>query len=88
MCSNFSAVNNAGPTRKAAFDLGSTWGERVEDKIIRKHFDKGNVVCSFKLYYASRNALGSMGIELHPKKEINEWPNGFEGYCKPPKSWC
>lgn len=77
-----------GHSRKANFDLGSTWGNRVEDKITRKRFEKGAIVAGFKIYYASRRALESMGVEFHPKKEVSDWPEGFESeYAQPPKGW-
>lgn len=73
------------------FQLGSSWGQRVEDKITRKHFEKGNTVASFKIYYNNRQGLQNMGIQMYPEKQINvtatQWPNAYEGYAKPPKNW-
>jgi hypothetical protein len=90
--SNFVQIDNIkrkalGIENTVNFDLGSTWGNRVEDKITRKHFNKGDIVASFKLFYASRPALESMGVKFYNEKEI-DWPQGFEGeYAKAPKNW-
>jgi hypothetical protein len=75
--------------RKADFQLGTGWGERVADPILRKHFEKGEIVAQFKIYYTNRKGLENMGVDIHPRKEIDEWPQGFENeYCRPPKGWC
>ena len=77
-----------GQTKAANFDLGSTFGKRIEDKITHKAFEKGNIVSQFKIYYASRSALESIGIKFYQEKQINEWPEPFnQEYCQPPHNW-
>lgn len=68
------------------FDMGTKWGQRQEHKITRVHFDKNQIVTSFSIYYASRNSLEAMGIVFYEPDQV-DLPNGFEGYCKPPKNW-
>lgn len=87
--SNISQFGQSGAINKKApnFDLGTGWGNKVEDKITRKSFEKGNIVSNFRIFYASRAALESMGIKFHIEKQI-DWPEGFQGdYCKSPKGW-
>lgn len=75
--------------RKSSFDMGTKWGQRQEHRIQRAHFDKNRIVATFSIYYASRGSLENMGIKFYEEDQIDstDLPNGFEGYCKPPKDW-
>ncbi len=84
--SNFVGVEKS-ESRQDNFQLGTSWGARVEDKIQRKHFAKGDVIASFKIFYTTRQGLENLGINFHPQKEIDDWPQGFTEYAKAPKGW-
>lgn len=85
---SFDAVSEPMSRKKSScdFDMGTKWGQRQEHKITRVHFDKNQIVTSFSIYYASRNSLERMGIIFYEPDQV-DFPNGFEGYCKPPKNW-
>lgn len=84
---SFDASSQSLSQRKSSnFDMGTKWGQRQEHRITRVHFDKNQIVSSFSIYYASRNSLERMGIVFYEPDQV-DLPNGFEGYCKPPKNW-
>lgn len=70
----------------AEFDLGSTWGQRLLDKVDMVTFERGSIVDTFTIYYASKDVLIAMGVPLTLKKEVS-FPSPFPGkFCTPPKS--
>lgn len=67
------------------FDLGSTWGQRVFDKVEMVEFDRGNIIDTSVVYYASRDVLEAMGVPVIVKKAVS-FPDPFPSqFCKPPK---
>ena len=71
------------------FDLGTSMGSSKESKVVEVEFERGILVDSINIYYASKSALLEMGIPLSSEKQIN-FPEPFkdEGkYCVPPKNW-
>lgn len=69
------------------FDLGTTWGKKVEDKCINAEFDADeNVFVEELLYYDSRENLESIGISFSEEKKVC-LPQAFGGFAKPPKGW-
>jgi len=88
-------VNSSAPIRNLStlnvlrstnFDTGTGWGQKQEDKVKRVSFDKGVMVCEMTMYYASKDALVEMGVEVKPKKQVG-MPQAFGNYCTPPKGW-
>lgn len=68
------------------FDTGTGWGNKVEQSVTRVSFEKGTLLTEMTIYYASKEGLEDMGIDLKPKPKVAEMPQAF-GYCTPPKGW-
>ena len=88
-------VNSSAPIRNLStlnvlrstnFDTGTGWGNKVEQSVTKVSFDKGAMITEMTLYYASKEGLEDMGIDLKPKPKVAEMPKAF-GYCTPPKGW-
>jgi hypothetical protein len=72
------------------FDAGTTWGKKQVDKVKKEYFEKGAPVTELVMYYATREALFKMGVDLEDEPRIAEspLPQPFGGrYCQPPKGW-
>jgi hypothetical protein len=83
MLGNYSATNLSLPT----FDMGSTWGQKVESKVVELDFEKGNLLYSTDIYYASRDSLIEMGIPLNVSLAVS-FPRSFpKKYAEPPTGW-
>lgn len=83
------ALNNvsfSNPLR--GFDLGTSFGEKKESKVVEIDFERGMLVDSIDIFYASRESLIEMGIPLTNEKQIN-FPSAFKDskYCVPPNNW-
>jgi hypothetical protein len=72
--------------RAMNFDTGTGWGNKVEQSVTRVSFEKGAMLTEMTIYYASKEGLEDMGIDLKPKPKVAEMPKAF-GYCTPPKGW-
>lgn len=68
------------------FDLGTTWGKRVNDRVTTVEFDRGVTVGQLDLYYASRSSLEALGICFVDETPI-AFPQSFPSYAKPPANW-
>lgn len=68
------------------FDTGTGWGQKQEDKVERVSFEKGVLITQMTVYYASKEALTEMGVDISPKKQVG-MPKAFGDYCTPPKGW-
>lgn len=78
------------PVSYKSFDAGTTWGKKQTDKVKKEYFEKGALVTELVLYYATREALFKMGVDLEDEPRIGEspLPQPFGGtYCQPPKGW-
>ncbi len=84
---SYSATTESKPA-EAAFDMGTTWGTKREDKVVTTEFLYGDEIATLEFYYASREALKAMGIPLVNQREVS-MPQAFEGssYAQPPKNW-
>lgn len=70
------------------FDLGTSMGKSKESKVVEVDFERGILVDSIDIFYASRESLLEMGIQLTNEKQIN-FPSAFKDskYCVPPENW-
>jgi hypothetical protein len=69
------------------FDCGTEFGRRETSKVKNVDFERGYLVQSFDIYYASRRSLINMGIPLDNILQSN-LPQSFpNNYCIPPKEW-
>lgn len=72
---------------KAKFDMGTEFSEQaVSDVVTEVSFEVGNLVSTTVIYYASRQALQSMGVPVTYQKQIPVTPNPFpKKFCSPPR---
>lgn len=85
---NYCATVDDGSRKLACFDMGTTWGDKVESKVTYNEFNRGDQIADVGVHYASRNALLSMGIDLYPKPAIEKLPSAFDRqFAKPPAGW-
>jgi hypothetical protein len=82
------SVNEEVTLTAKSFDLGTEWGNKVESKVREVDFEVGKQLTTLTLYYASKEGLEKMGIEI---EKFVQLPKAFaEGkvmYCKPPANW-
>jgi hypothetical protein len=74
------------------FDTGTSWGKKQEDKVKHVVFHKNLVISEMVLYYASRESLIEMGLDLSDRPSIgltqDKLPKAFGNpYCPPPTGW-
>lgn len=69
-----------------SFDLGTSWGSKVEDKVVESSFEADYLAAEHVLYYSSRQGLESMGIKIVPEKQV-AFPKPFKNFCEPPLNW-
>lgn len=78
------------PLSHKQFDTGTGWGSKLEDKVTRVSFEKGDMLVEMSMYYASKEALLEMGVDLQNTPKIAKepvMPKAFGNYCTPPKGW-
>ena len=78
------------PLSHKQFDTGTGWGSKLEDKVTRVSFEKGDMLVEMSVYYASKEALIEMGVDLQNTPKIAKdpvMPKAFGNYCTPPKGW-
>ena len=77
----------AAPTKAPNFDLGSTWGQTIYDKVVNVEFERGALLETLVLYYASKSTLEAAGIQLTTEKAVS-FPDPFPGkFCSPPRNY-
>lgn len=66
---------------------GSGWGGVVKDSVKEVKFETGPLLAEIVVYYASRESLKSMGIDVERTKAV-AFPEPFrKTYCSPPSGW-
>lgn len=81
-----SKINTPAPD----FNLGTTWGEKVEDRVKEIHFNKSDVFEDIEIYYDSREGLSAYGIDFSATKQYAKWPAAFgekRKFCKMPEGY-
>ena len=74
-------------TKIEPFELGSTWGTKLEDRVIETTFELDSLITEFEIFYSSREGLKSLGVPMIKEKQI-AFPRAFNGhYCNPTKGW-
>ena len=60
-----------------------------KSKVVEVNFDKGPIVFTYDIYYASRDSLIEMGVPVNNNKNQVSFPEAFKSdkYCTPPKNW-
>lgn len=81
-------VNVHQETPAPDFDVGTSWGSKIEDKVTEVSFERADYSVDLVLYYASRKSLEKAGVNLCNKKAVERrLPAPFADYCRPPKNW-
>jgi hypothetical protein len=57
--------------------------KKIESHVIETTFDKGKEDAHLEVFYASRQALESLGIKFIPEQKVS-FPQSFPKFCKPP----
>ena len=89
-CSSFCCDSGKVPNQKSTpdFSLGTTWGEKVNDRVVLTDFEYESYFSEeCILYYDTRKNLESIGISFKEEKQVNAFPQAFGGFAKPPKNW-
>jgi len=71
-----------------SFDMETQWGQSRPYKVKETTFKRREVIHKVDIYYASRESLIAMGINLGIEKQVS-FPESFREnkYAKPPKGW-
>lgn len=70
-----------------AFDMGSGWGSSVKDTVREVEFEEGECIAEIAFYYASRDSLKIMGIDVERIKAV-AFPEPFKReFCARPSGW-
>jgi len=73
--------------KPSGFNMETGWGQKKEQKVVEVNFEKGELLLSLDIYYASRESLVEMGVPLTNETKVS-FPKSFtEKYAKPPKGW-
>ncbi len=86
-CSVQNSASEPMGVASASFDMGTAFSnDRKEDKVTDTEFERGRLLSSQDIFYASRESLIKMGIKLDKEVTVN-FPSAFPGrkFCAPPK---
>lgn len=67
------------------FNMGTGWGAAMTDCVNLTSFEKSFEMASLALYYTNADALKQMGIVMDKETAVTSLPQGFGGFCQPPK---
>ena len=71
----------------AEFDHGTTWGQKIDDKVVTTIFERDYSIFTNFIYYNSKSQLELMGIKLVSEKLV-ALPKGFPAdFATPPAGW-
>lgn len=76
------------PPPFASFDMETQWGESKQYKVKETEFERREIIQQLDIYYASRESLIAMGIDMGTERRVN-FPESFKPskYARPPKGW-
>lgn len=84
-------ADNQSPEQSASsFNLGSSWGQKVESVVKEVEFITGDHLGDLIIYYSDRIGLEAMGISFKKVAQVSELPNPFPAdkkYCRVPSGW-
>jgi hypothetical protein len=68
-------------------DMETQWGESKTYKVKETTFERQSIIYGTDIYYASRESLIAMGVNLGNEKRVS-FPQSFPNkYAKPPSGW-
>lgn len=69
------------------FDLGTTWGKKINDSVVYTDFEVDKTqVSEHIIYYDTRENLELIGICFKQEKQVS-LPKAFGAFAQPPKGW-
>lgn len=69
------------------FDHGTTWGQKITDKVVTTTFDREKLLFTTEVFYNAKENLEAMGIKLIQEKQVT-LPKGFPvDFAEPPSDW-
>jgi hypothetical protein len=88
MTSNISNCCDNPMEVERGFDMGTKFGQAKQSKVVEVEFEKGILVLTTDIYYASRQSLIEMGVPITNEKQVS-FPEPFKDskYSTPPKGW-
>jgi len=86
------SVKLSNPGYTPNFNMGTSWGAKQEDKVVKVVFVKSDKFIDLEIYYLSRKELVDWGVDLENSKKIfvSGFPKAFSDggeYCKQPNNW-
>lgn len=84
-----STVGSTTPAENVSFDHGTTWGQKVKDKVVSTIFERESETPFLvqEVFYNSKVNLEAIGIKLVDEKLVS-LPVGFPAqYAQPPIGW-
>ena len=83
-----SSVVGQGHVKNEGLSLGTTWGQKIEDRVVETEFDgEDSALAHFEFIYDARENLEAMGIKIVPEKLV-AFPKGFpRDYADAPSGW-
>jgi len=86
-CSSLETPRSFTAERSANFDMGTEFSQKeTHSPVSEVEFIIGLLLDTVSIYYASRQALLSMGVPLIKETKIPKFPDAFpKKFCKPPK---
>ncbi len=80
--------NQVVAAQNVSFDHGTTWGTKIQDKVVNVEFLRDSAVpVVAELYYNSRENLETLGIKFIQEKQVT-FPKGFPAdFATPPPGW-
>jgi len=83
------AMNMCSPApNPRGFDMGTSFGKSKESRVIEVEFEKGILALTTNIYYASRQSLIEMGVQMGNEKQVS-FPEPFTDgkYANPQMGW-
>jgi hypothetical protein len=81
------SINKSASEPSLGYDMATKWGQKIESKVKSVEFERGTLIHSLDVYYASRLSLIQMGVPLSNELKIST-PQSFPNrYAEPPKGW-
>jgi hypothetical protein len=71
------------------FSLGTSWGQKTEDKVKKVEFERAESYVDLEIFYLVRAEMEKIGIDFENAKKVflSGFPEAFSDYCKKPTNW-
>jgi hypothetical protein len=84
-CSSY--TSHACTNNTPDFNVGTTWGQKLNESTVEVSFEPDYVDSEMVIYYASKKSLQKLGINFDNKIKKIYKPKAFPQYAIPPKNW-